>query len=352
MAVDYYKVLGVDKNASQDDIKKAFRTLAHKYHPDKPHGDAEKFREINEAYQVLSDAEKKRQYDSFGTGFNDNGGPRPGSGGFGGAYGAGQGFGFDFSDFGDIFSAFSGFNGGNGAQEQLDQSVRVVLTFSESFHGASRSVRATQRRQCHVCNGSRSAKGSKTKECKTCNGKGSVRRVQETFFGRFENVQTCQTCHGAGTVPENPCGTCHGTGVERIDRTITFNIPPGIEDGQQLRLQGEGEQLADGKAGDLYVVVSIEPERGYRRDGMDIRKSVKVSWRTAILGGSIDVDWLGKTFSVDVPSGTQPGDVLRMKGQGFPSPGGKDRGHGYLDVAVELPKKVNKKQRQILLEWE
>lgn len=351
MAKDYYAILGVGRGASKDEIAKAFRTLAHKYHPDKKDGDDEKFREVNEAYQVLSDDTKRAQYDSYGAGYHDAGaGPGGGFSGFGG----GDGFDmhFDFSDLGDIFSAFSG-GRGEGQRVNLEQVVHTNISFAESYRGIKKDVSVEQQRICEICAGSGAEKGAGMKVCPKCSGSGRIKQMQRTIFGQFENVRTCPECSGSGRIPEKKCAACGGEGVRHVRRTITVEIPAGIAHNQQLRLRGEGHQISSGQSGDLYVVVGVVPDPEYMREGLGITKAISVPWTMAILGGTTDIDWIGSRMSVDIPSGTQPGDVLRLKNKGFPSMRRKsETGDGYVKLRVELPKKVNKKQKTLLESWD
>jgi molecular chaperone DnaJ len=355
---DYYDILGVSKGASEDDIKKAFRKLAHEHHPDKTGGDDSKFKEINEAYQTLSDAGKRAKYDQFGAGYEQMGGFGGGAGGgspFGGFSGA---EGFDFSQmggFGDVFSEMFGGGGGgrHAAAKGQDIAMDARLDFKEAVFGCTRDIKLYKTVACDVCAGSGAEPGAKIVKCGECKGQGRVRRVQQTMFGAFQTMATCDACGGAGEVPEKKCKHCHGTGLEKKNREFTMTIPPGIDDGATLRASGEGEAVKGGRNGDLFVTVRVTPDKRFMREGRTIHSSVKVSFPQAALGATVTVPTVDGDVELKIPAGSQPGDVLRLKGKGVPDlrrP--KERGDHLVIVNVTVPTHLTKAQRKALEEWE
>lgn len=346
MSKDYYKTLGVEKNASQDEVKKAFRKLAHQWHPDKTGGDEAKFKEINEAYQVLSDADKRRRYDQFGSAAFDGPAGGPGAG-FGGFDFSGMGF----EDLGDIFGDAFGFGGGGrrrrktrGADVQMD----VDLSFEEAVFGADKDVTLTTHAVCERCAGSGGEPGSGVKSCETCGGSGVRVTVQRTMLGNIQSRSACPTCGGAGKIVEKPCSSCGGAGVERKRRTITVHIPEGVDDGNVMRLRGEGEAAKGGESGDLYLRLHVAPDRRFAREGSLIRSEARVNFTQAALGAEIDVETLDGTVSLKVPPGTQSGTEFRLRGKGVPE-GGR-RGDHFVTVRVVTPQKLSKKQQQMFRE--
>ena len=299
---DYYETLGVDKNASAEEIKKAYRQLAKKYHPDMNKDDenaAQKFKEVNEAYQVLSDESKRAQYDQFG------------SAAFDGSAGAGAG-GFDFSGFGgfgDIFDTI--FGGGraaprNGPKRGNDVEASITITFEEAAFGCKKEITVTRREKCDECNGSGAAPGSSVKTCPTCGGTGQVRREQRTMMGSFMNVSTCTTCNGEGTIKEHPCEKCRGTGRVGRSRTISVNIPAGIDNGQILTMSGQGDAgTKGGPAGDLMVYITVKPHKIFQRDGADLHMNMPISFAQAALGCELEVPTLDGKVRYTIPAGTQ-----------------------------------------------
>ena len=348
---DYYNILGIDKKASKDEIKRAFRTLAHKYHPDKKTGDDAKFKEINEAYSVLSDDQKRSQYDQFGSA-----GPNTGFGG-----GGGQGFGgFDFSqftqsgngfefDFGDIFGDV--FSGGSSRRQQKrgrDISVDIELAFEDAVFGVERTILLNKVSKCDTCGGSGAEKGSELVTCNTCNGKGSVREVKRSFFGQFESVNTCETCHGTGKVPKVKCHTCHGQGIYKKETEIKVKIPAGIENGEMIRLSGAGEAISGGQSGDLYIKVHVKKHSIFRKDGINLVMDLNVKLSDALLGGEQNIETLDGDIKVKIPEGVTHGEILRIRGKGVPQ--GKSRGDILIKVHILLPKKLSKEARQTILD--
>lgn len=353
---DYYKTLGVEKGASKEDIKKAFRKLAHEHHPDKTKNDpasAQKFKEASEAYSVLSDENKRRQYDTFGS-------AGPGAGGFGGAGFNPQDFaGFDFSgfqnaqggvefDLGDIFGDFFG-GGRRQAQTQRgrDISIDIQIAFEESIFGVERDIIVTKTAQCLACHGNGAEPGSSMETCKTCNGKGKINETRRSFIGVFSTTRTCDACHGKGQVPKNKCHTCHGHGVLERQQEITVKIPPGIEDGEIVRLGGMGEAVSAGVPGDMYVKVHVKPHQYIRKQGQDLVTELKIRLTQALLGSKIPLRTLDGEIELGIPEGTNTGDVLRVRGKGVPNERGK-RGDLLIHVAVDMPKKLSKAARKAL----
>lgn len=350
---DYYEVLGVAKTASEDEIKSAYRKLAKKYHPDLNPGNAEaeaKFKEVNEAYGVLSDADKRAKYDQYGTadpqaGFGGGGF----SGGFGG-FGSG-GFSGGFEDiFENIFSGFTGSRRSNNAPEQgRDLRVDMELTFEEAAFGAKKEINLTREESCDECGGSGAAKGTTAEVCQACHGSGQVRTTQNTVFGSFSSTQQCTACHGTGRIIRTPCKKCGGNGRIRRARRISINVPAGIDNGQAITLRGEGEQgKRGGAAGDLYVYFSVKPHKLFKRRGNDIYLEVAVSFANAALGAEITVPTLEDSIKYKIPEGTQPGTVFRIRGKGIKRLGGNDRGDMYITVGVEIPRRLSSKQKELL----
>lgn len=343
---DYYEVLGLQKGASDDEIKKAFRKLAIKYHPDKNQGDKEaeeKFKEINEAYQVLSDPQKKAQYDQFGT-TDFNGG----QGGFGG---------FDFSDiggFGDIFESFfgGGFSSGkrrNGPERGADIEYTLSLTFEEAVFGVEKEVPINRYEKCETCSGSGAKPGTTAKTCDKCGGTGQTRVQRQTPLGSFVSMNTCDKCGGKGKLITDPCPTCKGTGKERKHRKIKINVPAGVDTGNVIPLRGHGEHGSNGgPSGDLYINIKVAPHQTFRRKGFDIYIDRHVSFAKASIGCELKVPTVDGEVKYEVPSGTQPGTVFRLKGKGVPRVNSSGRGDQYVTIVVDIPKTLNEKQKEAL----
>jgi molecular chaperone DnaJ len=338
-----YEVLGVPKNASQDEIKKAYRKLVREVHPDRNPGNEERFKEVQGAYDVLSDPEKRKQYDRFGSA---NG--RPGAGP------AGGGTTFDFGDFdlGDIFGGL--FNRGGRAEPQAqrgqrgnDVEVEVRVSFEDALRGVQTTVPVQLELACHTCHGTGAAPGTAPTVCPQCSGSGVVATSQ----GLFALQQPCPRCHGMGSIVETPCPTCHGSGRERRTKRYTVKIPAGVKDGTRIKLKGKGEAGYGGAAaGDLFVVTRVEPSKIYERRGDDLVVNVPVSFATVALGGTVEVPTPEGAVSLKIPSGTEDGKLLRIKGRGAPRLKGGGQGDVLARVRIEVPKKVNKKQRELLEE--
>ncbi len=346
MAKSLYESLGVSKNASQDEIKKAYRKLVREVHPDRNPGSEERFKEVQGAYDVLSDPEKRAQYDRFGSA----NGARPGGAGAGGTT-------FDFSDFdlGDIFGGIFGRGGARaGAAPQRGQrgndvEVEVRVSFEDALRGVQTTVPVQLDLACHTCHGTGAAPGTAPVTCPECNGSGVVATSQ----GLFALQQPCPRCRGMGSIVETPCATCHGSGRERRTKRYTVKIPAGVKDGTRIKLKGKGEAGYGGaSAGDLYVVTRVEPSKVYERRGDDLVVTVPVSFPTAALGGSVEVPTPEGPVSLKVPSGTEDGKLLRIKGRGAPRLKGDGKGDVLARVRIEVPKKVNKKQRELLEQLE
>jgi molecular chaperone DnaJ len=352
---DYYEVLGVAKTATEAEMKSAFRKLAMQYHPDKNPGDhaAEvKFKEINEAYQTLSDAQKRAAYDRFGHAAFANGGAGAG----------GPGFGNDFSDFmSDIFENFFGDGRGGGAgagrgrgsggrERGSDMRYNLEITLEEAFTGKNATLKIPTAITCEVCGGTGAKAGSKPKPCPTCGGLGRVRATQ----GFFSIERACPNCHGRGEVIDDPCGNCGGAGRVTRERTLQVNVPAGVEDGTRIRLSGEGEAgVRGGPAGDLYIFLALKPHAFFQRDGADLFSRVPISLVTAALGGEFKVPTLdGSEAKVKVPEGTQTGKQFRLRGKGMPVLRSRDVGDLYIQVVVETPQNLTKRQRELLMEFD
>ncbi|SDF74064.1 MULTISPECIES: molecular chaperone DnaJ [Thalassobaculum] len=348
---DYYEVLGVDRNADKDTLKKAYRKLAMQFHPDRNHGNAEaelKFKELNEAYDVLKDDEKKAAYDRFGHAAFEGGGPRPGGGG------GFEGFSGGFADiFEEMFGDFMGGGGGRrGASPGRGADLRYNMTVSleDAFNGRQAEIRVPTSVTCDVCDGAGAEKGSKPIACPTCGGRGKTRTQQ----GFFTIERTCASCGGVGQVIENPCKACSGAGRQRKEKTLSVNIPAGVEDGTRIRLQGEGEAgMRGAPPGDLYLFLNIQPHPLFQREGADIYCRVPLEMVTASLGGAIEVPTIeGKRAKVSVPAGTQTGRQFRLRGKGMSVLRSPSRGDMYVEVAVETPVNLTDRQRELLEEFQ
>lgn len=350
---DYYEVLGVAKTATDDEIKKAYRTLAKKYHPDLNGGDKDceaKFKEVNEAYEVISDPQKRARYDQFGH-------EEPRAGGAGGGYGdftGGFGGGFD-----DIFSAFfgGGFGGGGqrarGPQRGDDLRYDLTITFEEAAFGCEKEISVTRDENCEECGGTGARKGTQPTQCPTCHGTGQVQSFVNTPIGRVSNVRVCEACHGQGTIINDPCPKCSGRGRVRRNRKITIKIPAGIDSGMQIPLRKQGEPgLRGGENGDLYIFVTVKPHKLFTRENYDLYCDVTVSFTQAALGGEIDVPTLNGMIKHNLPEGTQPGTVIRLRGQGIQNLRGAGKGDLYIKVNVEIPRKLTDKQKELLMQFD
>lgn len=342
---DYYEVLGLQKGAGESEIKKAYRTLAKKYHPDMNPGDKEaeaKFKEVNEAYAVLSDPEKKAKYDQYGHAAFDP------SAGFGGA---------DFGDFGfdisDIFSSFFGgggrSSGRNGPVRGDDISIRLTLSFEEAVFGVKKDVSYQKVQKCAECGGSGAAKGTSAKTCPTCNGSGQVKTQQRTPFGVMQSSRPCDACHGKGKIIETPCKNCRGTGYEKVTKKLEVSIPAGIDNGQRVMIRGKGSDgVNGGPAGDLIINVSVRRHEIFERDGSDIYCEVPITFTEATLGAEIDIPTLEGKIKYEIPEGTQSGTRFTLRQKGVQNVNYKTRGNLYVTVIVEVPKGLNAEQKELL----
>lgn len=354
---DYYNVLGVGKSATPDDIKKAFRKLAHKYHPDKGSTDESKFKEITEAYSVLSDDKKRREYDAYGQAFA-GGAPR------GGGQAGGQGFGgFDFSqfqqgfgnggvdfDFGDIFGDMFG---GRGTQQRTprgrDISIDLEIPFKDAIFGTTRTVLIAKVSTCSLCRGTGAAPGTELETCSTCNGSGRIHETRNSILGQFTSVRACATCDGSGKIPKEKCSECKGHGIHRKQEEIHISVPVGIDNGEMIRLPQQGEAIKTGVAGDLYVKVHVKPHAVFRRDGANLIMDLPVKLTDALLGTVVAVETLeGKTLEVKIPPMKRVEELLRVAGKGIPVDG--SRGDLIIRLEVALPHKLSSKARKTVEE--
>jgi len=361
MAKDYYKVLGIDKSATPEQIKKAFRELAHKHHPDKSGGDEQKFKEINEAYQVLSNQEKRQQYDQYGQTFDQ----ARAQGGFGGAGGAG-----DFSDFasafrngnngaafdgdlGDIFGDLFGFGSRTKTRRRQSAAAELqaslTLNFTEAVFGVEKTITLEKDVACEHCHGSGAEPGSKISNCPTCGGRGQVN--QSLGFGlAFATV--CPTCNGSGQRAEKHCSRCRGRGLTKNAVTLTVKIPAGIDDGQTIRLSGQGQAVAGKQAGDLLLRINITPSPEFQRQGFDIITEQEISFSQAALGGKIEVKTVSGLVHLKIPEGTQSDKVFQLRGYGVPHLNGRGRGDQLVKIVVKTPTRLSRRQKQLLEELE
>lgn len=347
---DYYAILGVPRDASQDDVKKAFRKLAHKHHPDKEGGDEAKFKEANEAYGVLSDPEKRKRYDQFGSAFDQAGGGRPG-----------DGFdfsGFDFSGgggfeevFSDIFG--SGFSGARraGPRTGSDIQVDVEITFDEMVSGVDKTVRLRKEVVCSDCDGTGGKKGAKVETCPECGGSGQIRQTVRSILGTFQQVASCPKCHGRGKRYAEPCPKCHGSGRRVGEEEIVLHIPAGVEDGQAISVPGKGSAGEAGAgAGDLFAVIHVRPHPSLQRRAGQVFSDVTISYPQAALGDTVSVTTAYGPVRMKIPAGTQPGEVFRIKGKGLPDPRGYGHGDHMVTVRVGVPKRLGSREKRLLRE--
>lgn len=351
MAKDYYQILGVDKKASKEEIKKAFRKLAHQYHPDKKGGDADKFKEVNEAYTVLSDDQKRAQYDTYGqtfagggSGFQDNWQDFMRQGGFDfSGFGEG-GFGGAGFDFGDIFSDIFGGRQSR-AKRGRDISIDIEIPFEESVFGADRVFLLNKVSFCETCGGSGAKKGTEMETCKTCNGKGKIREVKRSIFGSIEVSRLCDACAGEGKTPKEKCHICGGLGVLKKEEEIKIKIPAGIDDGEMMRMTGAGEAVKGGAAGDLYVKIYVKPHKTFKKEGNDLVMNLDIKLTDALLGATYDIHTLDGLSALKIPAGANTGDILQIKGKGVSSRSGR-RGDILAHVRVVLPKHLSKSAKE------
>jgi len=349
---DYYSILGISKEASQEEIKKAYRKKAHKHHPDKSDGDEEKFKKVSEAYDVLSDEKKRAKYDKFGKDFDQAGG----GGGFGGA---GGGFGFRGQqgqaqfDMGDIFSEFFGGQAGAGTKQKQktgrDIQIDAEIDFKKAVFGTDKTVSLTRKTTCSACDGNRSEDDNPSmNDCERCDGKGTIESVQKTMLGNMKTKQTCKKCHGTGEIPENPCTRCGGTGVAKESEEIEITLPAGVSDGEMVRVRGRGETAPGGKAGDLYIKLHVANNTRFRKEGQNLHTAISVSLTEAALGTKKKFHTLDdSTITLKVPAGITHGEKLRIADRGIPDRAG-NRGDLLVTVKITTPEDLTDKQKKLL----
>ena len=350
---DYYEVLGVQKGATEEEIKKAYKKMARKYHPDLNPGDKdaeEKFKEVNEAYEVLSDSEKKARYDQFGFADVD-----PNFGAGGGGYGGGAGF--DFGDLGDIFGSFfgGGFGGGqtrrNPNAPQRGESIRMNLTisFEEAAFGCEKELELDRYESCETCHGSGAAPGTSPETCPDCGGSGVVQTRRQTPMGVFASTAPCSRCGGRGKIIKEPCKDCRGSGMVRRRRKIQASVPAGIDNGQTISIRGQGHAGKNGgPEGDLLVTITVRPHELFRREGTSVLCEAPITFPQAVLGAELEIPTIDGKVKYDIPEGTQSGTTFRLKGKGIPALNGRGRGDQYVTVYIETPRNLNREQKEAL----
>lgn len=346
---DYYEILGIQKTASKDEVKKAFRKLAAKYHPDKKGGDEAKFKEISEAYATLGDDKKRSEYDTYGRSYAGGGaGAQQGQwGGFQGGFG---GAGVEF-DINDIFQGFGDMFGGGGGQRQTrghDISVDIELTFKESVFGTKRTLKLTKNNMCSTCKGSGAKPHTDTTTCTTCNGNGRVRETRQSILGQFATVRECSACTGTGKIPKEKCSDCAGVGVRRSEDIIDIDIPAGIEPGEMIRMTGRGEGVRGGTPGDLYIKVHVQRHASIHRVDSTLESLLRVKLTDALLGATYGVETLDGTIQIKIPEGVKHGEILRIKGKGVPV--GSSRGDFHVKIVIDIPEKLSRSARKLIEE--
>lgn len=350
---DYYEALGVAKGASDDEIKKAFRRKAIELHPDKEGGDEAKFKEVNEAYEVLKDSQKRQRYDQFGhAGMGGAAGGGAGGNPFAGF--GGQNVEFDMGDLGDIFGSFFGGSGqrrGRRPERGRDIEMELVLDFEEAIFGVETEVKLNVNDVCEHCKGKRAEPGYEVKTCETCKGSGQEVRVAQTIFGNIQQSVTCQTCRGRGKIPEKDCSTCQATGVQRREKNVKIKVPAGIDDGATVRLREYGEATSNGNKGDLYVHIRVKPHKEFTREGDLVLSKVHVDMVDAALGTEIMVPTVDGDVKMKIPAGTQSGTDFKLSNHGVPHIRGERRGAHIVTVNVDTPAKLSKKQKELLEEF-
>ena len=349
---DYYEVLGVSRGASEDEIKKAYKKMARKYHPDLNPGDKtaeEKFKEVNEAYEVLSDADKKARYDQYGHAGVD---PNFGAGGFGGGFDGS----FDFGDLGDIFGSFfgGGFGGGrrtnpNAPQRGESMRMSIAISFEEAAFGCEKAVTVERYETCDTCHGNGCAPGTSPEVCPDCHGTGTVQVRRQTPMGVFATSSPCPKCGGKGRIIHQPCKDCRGSGMVRKKKTIQASIPAGIDNGQTISIRGQGNAGKNGgPAGDLLITITVRPHELFRREGTSVLCEAPITFTQAVLGAELEIPTIDGKVKYTLPEGTQSGTTFRLKGKGIPSINGRGRGDQYVTVYIETPKNLNKEQKEAL----
>lgn len=365
--MNYYEILGIKKDASQEEVKKAFHRLAHKYHPDKG-GDENKFKEINEAYQVLSDNAKRAQYDQYGRVFSAEGGPASGwdqnASGFNWTWGnpsaSSEEVEFDFGDIGDVFEEFFGGSGtpfGSGARRTSKKDIKrgkdiqvdIEINLERTLKNSVEKVNLAKKIVCQRCTGSGAEPGTKIKECAFCRGTGQEQQIRKTILGSYTTLTTCPECKGEGTIPEKPCNVCRGEGRVKGEETIEINIPAGIDTNQIIKIEGKGEAgKKNAKSGNLFARIFIKQHPVFERRGDDLFTEVEISFSQAALGDKIEIKSLeGTNILLEVPTGTESGKILRISGKGIPHYNGFSRGNMYITLNVKTPKKLSRKQKEL-----
>lgn len=348
---DYYKILGIEKNASKDEVKRAFRKLAAKYHPDKKTGDEAKFKEISEAYSTLSDDKKRSEYDMYGRSYAGGAGPQNGQwgGGFGGGFQGGVEFDLNdiFQGFGDIFGG--GRSTGRRNARGNDISVDIELTFQEAIFGTKRTLRIMKHSTCSTCTGTGAKTGSGTTTCTTCNGNGQIRETRQSILGQFATVRECTTCMGTGKIPKEKCAACGGVGVKRAEDTIDIAVPPGIEPGEMIRMTGRGEGVQNGTPGDLYIKVHVQRHATIVRQASNLETSLRVKLSDALLGADYKVETLDGPVDIKIPAGVKHGEILRIKGKGVPTQG-SHRGDFHVKIQIDIPGSLSRNAKRLIEE--
>lgn len=344
---DYYEILGIQKGASKDEVKKAFRKLASKFHPDKKTGDEAKFKEISEAYSILSDDKKRAEYDAYGRSYAGGNPGGPGWGGFQGGFG-GANMEFDLNDifenFGDMFGG--GFRQGRRSSRGNDISVDIELSFKESVFGTQRSLKLMKNNTCATCKGTGARDHTEMTTCTTCNGNGKVRETRQSILGQFATVRECTHCHGTGKVPREKCPDCSGVGIRRTEDKIDIIVPAGIEHGEMIRMTGRGEAIPGGIPGDLYVKIHVQPHPVIRRNGDNLESVLRIKLSDALLGATYAVETLDGAVSIKIPEGVKHGEMLRIKGKGVQGDG--SRGDFMVKILIDMPQKLSRTARKLV----
>ncbi|HEY4502400.1 MAG TPA: molecular chaperone DnaJ [Candidatus Paceibacterota bacterium] len=346
MGKDYYKILGLTKSASKDEVKRAFRKLAHVYHPDKPGGNAEKFKEASEAYSVLSDDKKRAEYDAYGRVFSGGqSGGQQNAGGFG--FGSQEfDFGDIFGDFGDIFSNFTG-QTQRRTQRGRDISIDIEISFRDSIFGTTRKVLLTKTSTCDACRGTGGKPGTEQVTCTVCNGNGKMHETKNSILGTFTSVRVCESCRGTGKIPKEKCSACKGSGVVRKEQEISVAIPAGVESGEMIRLSGSGEAIAGGIPGDLYVKLHVHKDPVFTKEGIHINMTLPLKLSDALLGCERTIETLDGAVTAKIPAGVSHNEILRVREKGVPQERGR-RGDLLITVSITLPKKLSRKARKMI----
>ncbi|MBU1091437.1 molecular chaperone DnaJ [Patescibacteria group bacterium] len=353
MNKDYYNILGIQKNASKEELKKAYHKMARKYHPDKDNGDEKKFKEINEAYYVLGDEKRRSEYDRYGRVFSNAGGNQSGFGNFEGfSAGGGSAFGGDFSDFSDIFENLFGFSGARGdtkKQRGRDISIDMEVSFEEAIFGTTRKVLLTKPGVCDDCKGKGSAPDAIFKKCDHCQGSGKIHETRRSFFGTFTVMKSCVSCEGTGKIPSKKCRECKGSGIVKKAEEIIIEIPSGIYNGEMIKQTGRGEAVAKGISGDLYIKVHVKPHSVFKREGFNITMDLSIPLSEALLGGERKIKTLEGEIKMKIPAGINYGEILRTRNKGVPQPNG-ERGDLLIKILVKIPKNLSPKSRKLIEE--